>query len=222
MQPERLAMAREGTAQTMPAEAWRTLWLRPGNELWYWLSVRFNAIGDRVTFRLLDRVDLSGTTILDLGCGHARATMAIMQRYGARSLTAVDFCEEALQSVKRQKGDLAVRTVSSDLMSLDIDERFDLVFSQNVAEHFWGDLRLPAIERHARFAKKGGHVLMIVPGGSSLTNALSATWNKASGIEEVPFTREEINNLFAQAGLTVVDSDNLLFGSVLYTLGRKG
>jgi len=214
-------MTGEDTAQTMPAEAWRAIWVRPRNALWHSLRVWVNVVADRVTFGLLKDVDLRGGTILDLGCGHARATMAIMRRFGARSLTAVDFCEEALESVTRHKGDLAVRTVHSDLMSLEVDQRFALVFSQNVAEHFWGDLRLAAIQQHARFAKEGGHVLIIVPGRSPLSRAANATCNQPYGITELHFTREEINDLFTRAGLRVLGPRNLLFGSVLYTLGRK-
>lgn len=214
-------MAGEDRAQTMPAEAWKAMWARPSNALWLRLCAWGNVIGDRVTFGLLKGVDLSGGTILDLGCGHARTTMAIMHRFGARSLTGVDFCEEALESVKRRRGDLAVRTIHSDLMSLDLDERFDLVFSAYVAEHFWGDLRLPAIQQHARFAKEGGHVLIIVPGPSFLSRAVNAACNTPSGINQVNFTRVEIKNLFTRAGLRVVGTRNLLFGSALYTLGRK-
>lgn len=214
-------MAGEDRAQTIPAEAWKAVWARPSNTLWLRLRAWGNAIGDQVTFGLLKGIDLSGGTILDLGCGHARTTMAIMHRFGARSLTGVDFCEEVLESVKRHRGDLAVRTVYSDLMSLDLDERFDLVFSAYVAEHFWGDLRLPAIQQHARFAKEGGHVLIIVPGPSLLSRAVNAACNAPSGIKQEHFTRAEINDLFRRTGLRVVGTRNLLFGSVLYTLGRK-
>lgn len=214
-------MAEEDLAQTMPAQAWKATWARPTNALWVRLRAWSNVIGDRVTSGLLKGVDLSGGTILDLGCGHARTTMAIMRRFGARSLTGVDFCEEALESVKRREGDLAVRTVHSDLMSLDLDERFDLVFSAYVAEHFWGGLRLPAIQQHPRFAKEGGHVLIIVPGPSLLSRAANAACNAPSGIKQVYFARAEINDLFTRAGLRVVGTRNLLFGSVLYTLGRK-
>lgn len=218
---EGLAMAGEDGVQTMTAQAWKAMWGRPANPLWLKLQACTNFIGDRVTFGLLKGVNLSGGSILDLGCGHARTTMAIMRRFGAHSLTGVDFCEEALESVKRHRGDLAVRTIHSDLMSLDLDEQFDLVFSAYVAEHFWGDLRLPAIQQHARFAKEGGHVLIIVPGPSLLSRAVDAACNAPSGIKQVNFTRAEINDLFTQAGLRVVGSRNLLLGSVLYTLGRK-
>jgi len=214
-------MAGEERTQTMPAEAWKAVWARPSNALWLRLRAWVNVIGDQVTFGLLKGVDLSGGTILDLGCGHARTTMAIMRRFGARSLTGVDFCEEVLQSLKHRRGDLAVRTVHSDLMSLDLDKRFDLVFSAYVAEHFWGDLRLPAIQQHARFAKEGGHVLIIVPGPSLLSHAVNAVCNAPSGIRQVNFTRAEINDLFTRAGLRVVGTRNLFLGSVLYTLGRK-
>lgn len=214
-------MAGEDRAQTMPAQAWKAMWARPTNALWLRVRAWSNVIGDRVTFGLLKSVALSGGTILDLGCGHARTTMAIMRRFRARSLTGVDFCEEALESVKRRRGDLAVRTIHSDLMSLDLDERFDLVFSAYVAEHFWGDLRLPAIQQHARFAKEGGHVLIIVPGPSFLSRAVNAACNTPSGINQVNFTPAEINSLFTRAGLRVVGTRNLLFGSALYTLGRK-
>lgn len=208
-------------AETMSATAWGQVWARPHNGIAAWLCAFGNWVGRAVTFSLLRDVDLRGGTILDLGCGHAEVTMAILQRREGRALTAVDFCIEAIESIKQRKGSLPVTTIQADLLELDVDQQFDLVYSSMVVEHFWGEARQQAIAQHVRFAKPGGYVLINVPGQSLFSRIFDASLNQPSGIREEHFTPDELRTLLTDHGLEIVRFRGLLFDSVLFVLARK-
>ena len=208
-------------AETMSATAWRRVWARPHNGIAARLCAFGNWVGRVVTFSMLKDVDLRGGTILDLGCGHAEVTMALLQRHGGRALTAVDFCTEAIESVRRRRGSLPVTTIYADLLKLDLDQQFDLVYSSMVIEHFWGEARRRAIAQHARFARPGGYVFINAPGRSFFSRIFDASLNQPSGIREKHFTPGELRALLSEHRLEIVRFRSLLLGSVLFVLARK-
>ena len=207
--------------ETMSAASWGRVWAQPNGKIAAWLCTFGNWVGRQVTFSLLRDVDLRGGTILDLGCGHAETTMAILRRHGGHALTAVDFCADAVESVKRRKGTLPVTVIQADLLELDLDQQFDLVYSSMVVEHFWGDARRRAIAQHARFTKPGGHVFISVPGRSLFSRIFDFSLNRPAGIREEHFTPGELRSLLTNHGLEIVRFRELLFGSVLFALARK-
>ncbi|MDY7041443.1 MAG: class I SAM-dependent methyltransferase [Chloroflexota bacterium] len=207
---------------TMSATAWRRVWARPNRGIAAWLCAFGNWVGRQVTFSLLRDVDLRGGTILDLGCGHAETTMAILRRYGGSALTAVDFCAEAVESVRRRKGTLPITAIQADLLELDLYQQFDLVYSSMVIEHFWGEARRQAIAQHARFAKPGRYVFIVVPGRSYFSCIFDAYLNRPAGIREEHFASGELCKLLTEQGLEIVRRRRLLLGSVLFVLARKG
>jgi SAM-dependent methyltransferase len=207
---------------TMTATAWERVWAYPNSGITAWLCAFGKRLGRLVTFSLLRDVDLRGGTILDLGCGHAEITTSILKRYGGKALTAVDFCADAVESVRRRKGTLPITAIQADLLELDLDQQFDLVYSSMVAEHFWGDARQRVIAQHARFAKPGGHVFINVPGRSLFSQIVDVSLNQPAGIREEHFTPGELRGLLTDHGLEIVRFQSLLFGSVLFALARKG
>lgn len=208
-------------AETMSATAWRQVWARPQNGLAAWLCAFGNWVSRLVTFDMLKDVNLRGGTILDLGCGHADMTMDILWRYGGRALTAVDFCAEAVESVRQRKGTLPVITIQADLLELDLDQQFDLVYSSLVIEHFWGEARRRVMAQHARFAKPGGYVFITAPGRSLFSRVFDSLLNRPTGIYEEHFTTSELRGLLADHGLKVIRFRDLLFNSVFFVLARK-
>ncbi|MCR4407081.1 MAG: class I SAM-dependent methyltransferase [Anaerolineae bacterium] len=208
-------------AGTMPATAWERVWARPRNGLAAWLCAFGNWVSRLVTFSMLRDVNLKGGTILDLGCGHADMTMTILRRHGGRALTAVDFCSEAIESVRRRKGTLPVTTIQADLLALDLDQQFDLVYSSLVIEHFWGEARWQAMAQHVRFAKPGGYVFITTPGRSLFSRVFDFLLNRPTGIHEEHFTSGELRGLLSSHGLEIIRFRDLLFQSVLFVLARK-
>jgi SAM-dependent methyltransferase len=208
--------------ETMSASSWEQVWARPNGRIAAWLCALGKRLARLVTLRLLKDVDLRDGTILDLGCGHAEITMAILQQHRGRALTAVDFCADAIESVRRRKGKLPVTAIQADLLELDLDQQFDLVYSSMVVEHFWGAARQRVIAQHARFAKPGGYVFINVPGPSLFSRIFDASLNQPAGISEEHFTPTELRTLLTDNGLEIVRFWSLLFGSVLFALARKG
>jgi len=208
-------------AGTMSNAAWQQVWTKPNAGLAAWICAFGNWVGRIVTLSMLKDVDLRGGTILDLGCGHAEMTMTILQKHKCRALTAVDFCQQAIESVQQRKGSLPVTTIQANLLTLELDQQFDLVYSAMVIEHFWGDARQEAIAQHARFTKPGGYVFINAPGQSLWSRMFHAFFNQPAGIYEEPLTAGELCALLSDHGLHLIRLRSLLAGSVLFALAQK-
>lgn len=100
---------------------------------WYWLFVR-GAPSKRKAIKELAALDLnSDSTILELGCGTG-FFLRRLKREGFRRLTGLDFVPEFLDRIK-QSGSATILSSIEDFSVLS-EDRYDLVFSDGVFEHF--------------------------------------------------------------------------------------
>lgn len=106
--------------------------------------------------------DLTGQTVLDLGCGTGRYTMLLAER-GAR-VTGIDISAAMLEMARAraQASGLPVRLRQADLTALDslTEEPVDMVFSSAVT-HYLPRLE-PLMQGMARALRPGGRVLLSV------------------------------------------------------------
>jgi trans-aconitate 2-methyltransferase len=87
---------------------------------------------------LLDRLDLRGDeTVLDAGCGSGRVTLKLLERLPRGRVIAVDGAPSMVAEARKLLGDRAT-VLQSDLLSLELDEPVDAVFSSAVF-HWIGD-----------------------------------------------------------------------------------
>jgi len=123
-------------------------------------------------FRRIARyVPIEGKNILELGAGEGALAWYAL-RSGARSVTLVDFADEALARSRRmlaQWPDEKVHLVKSDILELDLGPRFDVVWSSGVVEHFAGGDLERCVERHTAHSRR--HVAVCIPSDTPFNRA---------------------------------------------------
>ncbi|MFQ5647673.1 MAG: class I SAM-dependent methyltransferase [Candidatus Aenigmatarchaeota archaeon] len=169
---------------------------------------------------LLDGYRFRGKRVLEIGCGTGINSI-IMARLGAR-VTFLDSSPEALGIVRKTMERFGVkgRLVCQDGLELKARNEFDLVHSEGVVEHFKGPERQQILDIHARAARKGGKVVIIVPNakcpgyrlGKGLAE-LTRTWVHGA---EWPYTGTELLERMARAGLR---AGPVIGGEFLFSLG---
>ena len=98
--------------------------------------------------------DLSGKTVLDLGCGDGKHCADFIVR-GAKTVVGIDISEKMLQIAQTQNANDAIRYIKMSMTDIaGLQETFDFIYS-NMAFHY--------IEDFAAFAKTLFNILN--PGG---------------------------------------------------------
>jgi SAM-dependent methyltransferase len=117
---------------------------------------------DKIIFKyLINMIDPKDNDIIELGCGRGVLSY-LFSSYIPKSITLLDFSKEALKKAKKLFHNIDnVNYVETDILNLEMDLKFDIVFSSGVVEHFSGDLRIKAIAKHFELSKN--IVAFIVP-----------------------------------------------------------
>lgn len=126
------------------------------------------ALGD-VLRKLLKDVKLPvSPSVLELGAGTGFLTRMLLTLYGGTGLL-VDNCMTPFEAYEKIKspGDLSIQYRVEDFFRLDFSERFDVVCSFGVIEHFENKNEVLAV--HKKFVKENGILILIVPMDSLLT-----------------------------------------------------
>jgi SAM-dependent methyltransferase len=160
---------------------------------------------------LLEGVDFARNSVLELGCGSGMNSVNLLNDHSFQKATLVDFSDQALGTAKANTADHNVGLVCSDIFSLDLSERFDLVFSIGLIEHFTGERRSEAIAVHRRFTENDGLIMIIAPRKGALS-PVSGLVNRIQGYKEYPFSDAEIEGLFQRNGLEVIKKDCMFLG----------
>jgi ubiquinone/menaquinone biosynthesis C-methylase UbiE len=90
--------------------------------------------------RTLEGIDLTGTRVLDIGCGSGGITVELAQVYGAADVIGIDVegpvCERARRFVERAGSANRVRIVQVEPGPLAVEhDSFDIVFSKDSIVH---------------------------------------------------------------------------------------
>lgn len=106
--------------------------------------------------------------VLDVGC--AQATLALMLAEAGHAVTAVDIRQSFLDyaATRYEKGD--IRFVCGNALELVFDDRFDLIFSNQMIEHLIYPLEL--LQRLKRWLKPGGRLVVSTPNADYIKNTL--------------------------------------------------
>ncbi|MFK7973128.1 MAG: class I SAM-dependent methyltransferase [Bacteroidia bacterium] len=170
--------------------------------------------------------DVAGKSILHLQCHFGLDTMS-WNRLGAKA-TGVDFSPNAIEqakSINKQAG-LDARFVQSDVLELDLDEQFDIVFtsygvlgwlpdlkrwSEVVNKHLKPGGTLCIVESHSvmyLFNEKGEFFYPYFGGKGPDTEMTSQTYTDGPKHESLPenfwiHTQEEIIQTVIDAGLSL-------------------
>lgn len=168
--------------------------------------------------KLLPGYNFKGKKILEFGCGTG-VNSTIMALKGAK-LTFVDTSQQALDMVKAnlERLDLDAELVKMDVFDFE-EAGYDLVHSEGLVEHFLPPKRQEIVDIHARAARKGGKVLIIIPHlkcppyrlGKGMASKLGC-WIYGN---EYPYTRRELVRRMESAGL---NPGKILGGEFLFSL----
>jgi cyclopropane fatty-acyl-phospholipid synthase-like methyltransferase len=186
----------------------------------FWRSENIDSIGMRyhhntvfkIYKRFLDNLKIENPSILELGCGSGEITARILKRYGG-SATLIDNSKEAIKVAKSnfKKHGLDARIVYTDLFSLKIKEKFDIVHSEGLIEHFTGKKRNEIVKIHRRYVKNDGVVIISVPRPSWYYKFWRFYLEKRKkwyyGFEN-PLDKKELKSILEKNGLKVLKSIN--------------
>ncbi len=101
--------------------------------------------------------DLTGKSVLDLGCGYGHNCMDFVRR-GALRVVGVDISEKMLAVAKKESAHEKIEYVQMSMTDIDnIGERFDFIYS-SLAFHYVKDFDLFAKKMHAAL-HAGGYLL---------------------------------------------------------------
>lgn len=185
--------------------------------------------------RCLEPYLVKGNTVLDAGCGSGFFSKFFCD---ARMKTfALDYSEEALKKAKNMthgRAGLLQKDLLADDDVADITERFDLIFSDGLFEHFSSADQDKILRNLTSLLSDAGVVVTFVPNRWSPWELIRPFY--MPGIVEKPFVLKGLLDLSKRNGLTVVRSGGIntlpfpfspdrlfgrYFGMLLYTIAKK-
>lgn len=153
-----------------------------------------------------------GSSIIELGCGEGLRTLHFAKRHGLEA-TLFDQSDVALELAAKNAKDLGVQAnfIKGDLLNNSLDsDRYDVVWSAGVHEHFRGEDRQRAFDGLYRVTKPGGYGIVIVPNSLNLPYRLTKRFKEMLGTwscgDEYPFTRWELSAHMKRSGFEDVET----------------
>jgi trans-aconitate 2-methyltransferase len=124
---------------------------------------------------VLGRVDVRGDeAAIDAGCGTGRVTELLLAKLPEGSVLAIDSSRAMVEAARRRfAGEPRVRVERQDLLSLEVEERVDLIFSTATFHWIWDHDLL--FENLARAIKPGGRLVAQCGGEGNIARATKAT-----------------------------------------------
>jgi len=124
---------------------------------------------------VVERLDVRGDeAVIDAGCGTGRVTELLLARLPEGSVLAIDGSLAMVEAARRRfAGEPRVRVERQDLLSLEVDEPVDLIFS--TATFHWIKDHDRLFENLARALKPGGRLVAQCGGEGNISRATKAT-----------------------------------------------
>ena len=103
--------------------------------------------------------------IVELGCGTGYHTLQMTRLYPVSKVTLVDFNASVIEDTKQRFASLDCEKefLLSDLFKLELDDKYDIVHSQGLLEHYTPEERKGLICLHRDLLAQNGIALILVP-----------------------------------------------------------
>jgi ubiquinone/menaquinone biosynthesis C-methylase UbiE len=133
--------------------------------------------------KFLKKINIKNPRIIELGCGTGIMTFRMLERLGGEAVL-LDSSESALKTAKEFSKEFdidkdQVKYVAKDIFEYDDAEKFDIVHSQGLIEHFQDQSKI--IGEHFRLTKRNGYVLILAPRPSIFYKAARKTYELYKG-----------------------------------------
>jgi 2-polyprenyl-3-methyl-5-hydroxy-6-metoxy-1,4-benzoquinol methylase len=140
--------------------------------------------------------ELSGRTVLDLGCGPG-SLISLLPRVYKRAV-GVDFSKAQIDFARRNFGDRRISWVNSRIEDARLGKNlFDVVFMVEVIEHLPAENNQRIFSKVRYLLKKDGRFVMTTPNYRSLWPIIEFFWNRLSKVnyEEQHINRFDIGKI---------------------------
>lgn len=194
---------------------WRNCWRRNYGTLPYKIYLR---IIDTIYNHLLGNTKLRGPSTLELGAGSGVHSLRMAKRFPGCKVTLVDNNAIAIEISNNlyanSNSKVEVQHLNTDVLDLDLHEKFDIVHSEGLIEHFYGEDRGMVFAKHAQCCKPTGIIIIVVP--QKCVQHCVARWIMEKTHtwlwDEKPFSRQEIYELNKRFRFTMVKEYSPLVG----------
>lgn len=146
----------------------------------------------------------SDKQLIEMGCGGSQM-LPYFAKHFRFSVAGLDYAESGCHLAKEI---LASSGITSEVVCCDFFnppegwlQRFDVVYSQGVIEHFPDTAE--CIRAFAQYLQPGGMMFTIIPNMNGLPGVLSRALNRSVDEGHVPLSIEELGAAHADAGLKV-------------------
>lgn len=177
---------------------WTTHWRKNyGNFAWKTGVWRIT----RAYKSLLKNVNLQNPNlkILELGSGSGINSLTMAKILKAKAITLVDYNELAIDISQQvlKNAAMHIKFLNNNILYLNLTEKFDIVHSEGLIEHFYGKDRMLAFQKHVDFCKEGGFIIIFVPYKSIQYNVFKWLYARRGRWiwDEEPFSKQELYKL---------------------------
>jgi len=103
--------------------------------------------------------------IIELGCGTGYHTLQMTKLFPVNKVTLVDFNANVVEDTKKRLSCLKCEKefLLRDLFTLDLDEKYDIVHSQGLLEHYTPEEQRKLISLHRDLLTTNGIAIILVP-----------------------------------------------------------
>lgn len=156
----------------------------------------------------------NGGRILELGSGSGRISFWFSEILPVSEIVLVDFNKKLLAKNKKIFGgkNIKVKFLQEDIRKLDLNEKFDLIHSSGVLEHFSPTDQERIVTIHKKHLNENGWVISYVP----TPEPFYRFWRSLEEFvkiwrfhDETPFRKPEFKKLFDDHGFKVLDSNKV-------------
>lgn len=147
--------------------------------------------------------------IIELGCGTGYNTLQMTKLFPVKKVTLVDFNPNVLNDVPKRLSSVNCEKefLLKDLLNLDLDEKYDIVHSQGLLEHYTPEQQRKLIRLHRDLLTKDGVTIILVPTPNlpyRLWRGLFEKLHLWIYPDEAAISKEEFTAELARGGLQIL------------------
>lgn len=152
--------------------------------------------------RMFKKADIrENFSIAELGGGGSCFCEMIRKKFKIKNYTVYDSCQLGLNEFLKKNPDC--KTISTDLLQWTPVEKYDLVFSVGLIEHFSPEHTALLIRKHFEMTKDGGCVILFAPTPTLIyrvTRSIAELFRLWQFPDERPLKKEELRKTADQCG----------------------